>query len=283
MPALQERRVTLMIVALGSLHREATGIIRSGSYRAVEAPEDFIAYRPEVPDAPGAVRIPAVVLSGSGTDRAGRATEWAIEEFSPEAVISFGFCGATRDHERPGDIVIAASVINLPGNPFEWSADDATSSLGPDRTLVLAARNAVEVAGLDYHHGTIVTISRVAKTSGLKRWLGEAINATAVDTETHAVAEAASKAGVPWVSVYSVLDAWDFDVPKIVDRVGSGPAERGLFAYARHLSSSPSDFPALVRLSRGSTRASASLTTFMTAFMEFHSSLTIATQAPVSV
>ncbi len=274
-----------MIVALGSLHREAVGIIRSGDYSAVEAPEDFVAYRPEAPkspDVPDAKRIPAVVLSGSGTERAGRATQWAIEEFSPEAIISFGFCGATRNHEQSGDIVIAAHVIDLPGTPFQWSFVDTTEPLGPDRTLRLVARTAVEVAGLDYHHGTVVTVSKVAKTSGVKHWLGEAMNAAAVDTETHAVAAAASGAGIPWVSILSVLDTWDFDLPEIIDRVGSGPRKRGITAYLKYLSSSPLDLPPILRLGRSSKRASASLTTFMAAFMEAHSVLTDEGQAPVT-
>ena len=137
-----------MIVALGSLQREAVGIIRSGDYVAVEAPEDFIAYRPEHPDGQDGRSVentPAVVLSGSGKGRAGRATRWAIEEFSPEAVISFGFCGATRDHQQSGDIVITAGVVDIPGTPYEWSMADPTDSLGPDRTLLLAVRTVSEL------------------------------------------------------------------------------------------------------------------------------------------
>lgn len=266
-----------MIVAIGSLYREAVGIIRSGDYTVVEAPEDFIAHRPVLSPTPGdngSSRMPAVVLSGSGTDRAARATAWAIEEFSPEAIVSFGFGGATRDHEQPGDIVIGARVINLSGTPFEWSIIDTPESLGPDRTLRLAARTAVEVTGLDYHHGTIVTVSAVPRTSGMKRWLGEAINATAVDTETHAVADTAARAGVPWVSVLSILDDRDFELPTIIDRVGSGPRQRGTIAYVRYLSGSPLNLASLIRLGRASKRASASLTTFMAAFMEAHSTLT---------
>lgn len=268
-----------MIVALGSLHREAAGIIRSGDYDAVEAPEDFIAYRPGFPGAAAGneskrIPVPAIVLSGSGTERAGRATQWAIEEFSPEAIISFGFCGATQDHGQPGDIVIAARVVDVPGTPFEWSMADPNESLGPDRTLRLAARTAVEVAGLDYHLGTVVTVSRVARTSGMKRWLGEAMNAAAVDTETHAVAAAASRAGIPWVSVLSVLDAWDFDLPSINDRIGVGPRQRGLTAYLKHLLRSPKSLSQLLQLGRSSKRASASLTTFVAAFMDAYSALT---------
>jgi nucleoside phosphorylase len=265
-----------MIVAVGSLQREAAGIIRSGQYSEIETPEDFVVYQPEIEG------IPAIVLSGSGAERAARATQWAIDEFSPEAIISFGFCGATKEHGRSGDIVIAAHVIDLPGTPFEWSTDETDESLGPDGTLLLAARTAVEVAGLDYHHGIVVTVSRIATTSGMKRWLGQALNATAVDTESYAVAATANAAGISWISTLSVLDEWDFDLPKIVDRVGSGPRERGRAAYIKYLSSSPHQLPNLMRLGRSSTRASFALTTFITAFMEAHSALTGVSRASVT-
>ncbi len=256
-----------MIVALGSLQREAIGIIRAGDYTTVEAPEDFIAYRPKSPD------FPAIVLSGSGSERAARATNWAIEEFDPEAIISFGFCSAAKELERSGDIVLAARVIDLPGTPFEWSIVDDTDPIGPDRSLLLASRTAVEVAGLDYHQGTVITVSKVTTTAGTKRWLGEALNATAIDIKSHSIASIAAKNGIPWAVVLSVLTDRDFEAPKIIDRTGKGPNERGITAYIKHLSNAPRDLPALMRLGRSSTRAAASLTTFMAAFMEAHAAI----------
>lgn len=255
-----------MIVALGSLHREADGILRSGDYTEVDAPEDFLAYRPSfISGSAGA--LPVVVLSGSGSERATRAAKWAIEKFAPDAIIAFGFCSATRDLERSGDIVIAARVVGLPGAPFEWSIVDDTDSLGPDRSLLLAARTAVEVSGLDYHHGTIVTISKSTTTAGAKQWLGEAINSNAVDTEAHSIATVANDARVPWTVVKSVLDDRDFNVPTIADRIGSGPYERGISAYIKHVTKAPRDLPALIKLGRSSTAASTALRKFMTAFM----------------
>jgi nucleoside phosphorylase len=263
-----------MIVALGSLQREAAGIIRAGDYAPADAPDDFIAFQPSSSDSP------VVVLSGTGSERANRATKWAIEEFAPEAIISFGFCGATKDNALAGDIVIAARVIDLPGTPFEWSVINETKSLGPDRTMLLAARTAVEISGLDYHHGTIVTVSKKATTAGTKRWLGEAISATAVDTASYAVASAATDAAIPWAVVTSVLDGRDFDSPSIVDRLGSGPNERGNMAYTKHVANHPQDLPALVRLNRAAARATGSLTTFMESFMQAHTALTKTTQEP---
>lgn len=258
-----------MIVAIGSLQREAIGIIRSGDYDRVEdAPKDFIAFRPL------AENLPVIVLSGSGSERASRATLWAIEKFAPEAIISFGFCGATKGDSISGDIIIASRVTDLPGTPFEWSIGDSTNSLDPDRTMLLAARTAVEVGGLDYYNGMIVTVSQVATTSGTKRWLGEAFNATAVDTESHAIAKIATEKDIPWIVVASVLDDSEFDVPKIVNRTGFGPTERGFMAYLKYVVKTPLDFPALMRLGKSSTRARASLTAFMISFMDVHETLT---------
>lgn len=265
---------THMIVALGSLHREADGILRSGDYTQVDSPEDFLAYRPFF-DSGSAGALPVVVLSGSGSERATRATKWAIEKFTPDAIIAFGFCSATRDLERSGDIVIADRVVGLPGAPFEWSVVDDTDSLGPDRLLLLAARTSVEVSGLDYHHGTIVTISKFATTAGAKQWLGEAINSNAVDTEAHSIATVANDARVPWIAVKSVLDNRDFNVPAIADRIVSGPYKRGVSTYIKHVSKAPGDLPALIKLGRSSTAASAALRIFMTAFMDALTPLSI--------
>jgi nucleoside phosphorylase len=265
-----------MIVAIGSIRREAAGIIRSREYTAVKAAEDFAAYQPKSEE------YPTIVLSGSGSERAARATKWAIQEFSPEAIVSFGFCAATKNYARPGDIVIAASVIKLPGSPFEWSIEDEMNSLGPDKTMLLACRTAVEISGLDFHHGTIVTIEKVATTSGAKKWLGDAVNATATDTASHAIATTASAACIPWAVVCSVIDGRDVNSPKVIDRIGLGPNQRGNMAYIKHVSSTPQDLLALMRLGRSATSANSSLNTFIKAFMQAHSGLTKAQQSATS-
>jgi len=265
-----------MIVAIGSIRREAAEIMRSGEYIAIEAPDDFVAYRPESEE------YPTIVLSGTGSERAARATKWAIEKFSPEAIVSFGFCAATKNYAQSGDIVIAARVMNLPGSPFEWSIVDDMNSLGSDKTMLLASRTAVEISGLDFHHGTIVTIAKVATTPGAKKWLGEALNATAADTVAHAIAAVVNAAHIPWAVVCSVLDDRDFNSPKVVDRIGSGPNGRGNMPYIKHVSNTPQDLPALIHLGRSATRASTSLNIFMKAFIQAHTALTKNQQSEAS-
>ena len=256
-----------MIVIVGALQREATGIIRLLDYNADDGPEDFAVYSSR------SKQNPVIVLSGSGSKRASRATIWAIEKFSPDAIVSIGFCGATKEHQRSGDLIIATDVINLAGSPFEWSIPLATDAIRPNRSLMLAARSAVEIAGLDYHLGPMVTISALATTSGAKRWLGDVVGGTAFDTKSHAIAIASTEKHVPWISISAVLDDLDVNVPKIIDRVDTGPKQRGLDTYVKHLLHSPKDFPSLRRLKLASDRAKASLTTFMPGFIKAYSDL----------
>ena len=258
-----------MIAIVGALQRETSGITRSLGYRVVEGPEDFAVYTAT------SNQTPPMIVSGSGPERASRATEWVIDKFNAEAKVDVGFCGASQEHQRSGDLIIATSAINLAGTPFEWSMPIASDSIDANRSLLLAARAAVEIAGIDYDIGPMVTISSLATASGTKRWLGETVGATAVDTRSHAIASTAAERNVPWISVSAVLDDMNVNVPKIIDRVDAGPKQRRVDIYIKHLLRYPKDFPALRRLKIASDLAKTSLTNFMPAFIKAYSDLKV--------
>ena len=258
-----------MIAIVGALQRETSGIIRSLGYRAVEGPEDFAVYTA------ASNQNPPIIISGSGSERASRATAWAIDKFNAEAIVSVGFCSASQEHQRSGDLVIATGAINLAGSPFEWAMPIATDSIYANQSLLLAARAAVEIAGIDYHIGPMVTISSLATAPGTKRWLGDTVGATAIDTKSHAIASTANERNIPWISVSAVLDDMDVNVPKIIDRVDAGPKQRGVDIYIKHLLRYPKDFPALRRLKFASDLAKTSLTNFMPVFIEAYSDIKV--------
>tara|TARA_Y100000588_G_scaffold211522_1_gene225649 strand:+ start:1591 stop:2388 length:798 start_codon:yes stop_codon:yes gene_type:complete len=258
-----------MIVIVGALHRETSGITRSLGYSAAEGPEDFTVYTSK------SNQNPPIILSGSGPERASRATTWAIDEFNAKAIVSIGFCGGSKEHQQSGDLIIATGVINLPGSPFEWTTSIKTDPIDANRSLSLAARTAVEIAGLDYHLGPMVTVSSLATTSGTKRWLGKVVGATATDTRSHAVATAATAKHIPWVSVSAVLDDMDVNAPRIIDRVDAGPKQRGVNIYIKHLLQYPKDFRTLRKLKVASELAKTSLTNFMPAFIKACSDLKV--------
>ena len=251
-----------MIIAICSFHREANRLIRSKNYLPINSPEELLAYESKSSE------IPVGILSGSGTTRASRATKWAIENFSPDAIISFGVCSATKELLAPGDIVIGSDVIELPGSPLEWSIAIKKHPIEPDRTMLLASRTAVEISGLDYHQGTIATMSQIATSKSIKRWLGETVNSTAIDTESYAIASVSNQAEIPWITISAVVDDVHFNAPSISRRIGIGPKERGLNAYLRHITNTPRDLPAIIKVNRYKNRADASLETFMLSFSE---------------
>ena len=258
-----------MIAIVGALQRETSGITRSLGYRAIEGPEDFAVYTA------ASNQYPPIIVSGSGPERASKGTAWAIDKFDPEAIVSVGFCGASQEHQRSGDLVIATAATNLAGSPFEWAMPIATDSIDANRSLLLAARAAVEIAGIDYHIGPMVTISSLATASGTKRWLGDVVGATAVDTRSPAIASPAAERNVPWISVSAVLDDMNVNVPKIIDRVDAGPKQRRVDIYIKHLLRYPKDFPTLRRLKFASDLAKTSLTNFMPAFIKAYSDLKV--------
>ena len=258
-----------MIAIVGALQRETSGITRSLGYRAIQGPEDFTVYTA------ASSQNPPIIVSGSGPERASRGTAWAIDKFDPEAIVSVGFCGASQEHQRSGDLVIATAATNLAGSPFEWAMPIATDSIDANRSLLLAARAAVEIAGIDYHIGPMVTISSLATASGTKRWLGDVVGATAIDTRSHAIASTATERNVPWISVSAVLDDMNVNVPKIIDRVDAGPKQRRVDIYIKHLLRYPKDYQTLRRLKFASNLAKTSITNFMPAFIKAYSDLKV--------
>lgn len=123
-----------------------------------------------------------VVLAadGAGVRVARRAAQILISGMSPTEIWSVGLCGALRDNMRRGDVVTGASVI------------DATS------------KQCYQTADLDGATSIVWTQDRVAATAEEKHQLSAF--ADVVDMEASAVADAASRAGIPFHCVKSVSD-----------------------------------------------------------------------------
>ncbi len=120
-----------------------------------------------------------MVANGAGAGRAAKAAAAACYAVRPDAVVSFGFCGALDPALRPGEIFVATAVDGFP------AAQPAAS--GPHAS------------------GVLVTIERVAGTVEEKAALRQA-GAAAVDMEAAGVAGEAERLGLPFFCVRSVTD-----------------------------------------------------------------------------
>ncbi len=251
-----------MIVILAALYEEAATLLRRGRFRSAKAPDGLSAYYSH--STTGHVMMDkAVIVSGAGAEKAKAAAEWGIAEHRPEAVISLGFGGACRDDIDAGDLVLATEVRCLEGKPFFWDMQSLGETVKPSPGLLAAARSAVEVAGIDFFMGRIISLPTVAKTGAMKLWLGQALGAAAVDMESYYVGQAAAAAGVPFLAVRGIVDTAALELPDFVTKMDTGPAVKRLRPVAGHLLRTPSDVGSLARLGRSALRARKSLAAFV--------------------
>ena len=190
------------------------------------------------------------VLVGCSGARPARARAEAARLLAEGAVglVSFGLAGGLSPALAPGDLVLA-DVVVLPDG--ERIATDPAW-----RMRVLAA---IEAGGGTPHQVAVAGSDRLLATSAAKRALFATTGAVAVDMESHAVAEAAQRAGLPFVVLRAIADPADQALPRAAT-VALGPGgEVRLLAVARALLATPAELPALLRVGRQSRRALAAL------------------------
>ncbi len=266
-----------MLLLIAALSEEVGGILRSANFDSVESPDELIAYRLSIePDSQ--TLETAIVLTGTGRERATSAARWAIEEFKPTAIMSMGFGGGTMETLQPGDLVLGTRLFRLDGSPFYWDSDQLGDPLVPNRNLLGAARNAVEIAGIDFEQGPIVNLPTVAKTAGMKRWIGEELGGACVDMESFVVCEVAADADVPFVALRAIVDTAEMDLPDLVGQIDQAPTGGRIIPALKYLSRNPLEITSLTRLGRAAARARRSLTDF---FVEFSAEVNAAGQLPV--
>lgn len=132
-------------------------------------------------------------LTGMGA-KAGKVVETLLSRGSYRLVVSAGFAGGAQPGSRVGDLVVASEVIDLVSGRV--SAAEPVGS----RLKELARQ------------GSFITVDRVL-SGPVKSDMGRKFGAIAVDMETAAVADAAERAGVPWVGLRAILDPVEISIP----------------------------------------------------------------------
>jgi adenosylhomocysteine nucleosidase len=159
-----------------------------------------------------------------------------------EALLSFGLAGALDPKLRPGALVVADQVITDQGPPLpcdpRWTA----------RLLSLSGGS----------KGPVLGQSEAAPEAATKRRLHEEFSALTIDMESHAVAQAAQQAGLPFAVLRAVVDEAGGDLPRTaLAAIESGEYRpwRSLTALAQH----PGELPALLRLALDQRKALSTL------------------------
>lgn len=189
---------------------------------------------------------PEIRCAGANASRARNAARDLLAE-GCDALLSFGIAGGLDPLLEPGATIVADAVVTQTGRNFA-TTDRWREELLRALNGLPAARCAI-VAGSDRPITT--EIERLA--------LREASGASAVDMESHAVAEVASDADVPFLALRVVADTFTDVVPVWVNGCISDDGGIKPLALTTRLIAQPGDLAALMRLARSSHAALAQL------------------------
>ena len=155
---------------VAALEREVSGLVRDWSRtKAQSADASWPIY---------CNQRAALILAGTGAERARTAAKLLIEKFAPRVLISIGFAGSCRPDLRPGELMVPESLVE--------------ASTG--RTCHCA-----------FGQGQLVTLDRVAG-KGLKQQAAARFGAWAVDMEAAGVAAAAAESSMDFAAIKAISD-----------------------------------------------------------------------------
>jgi len=152
----------------------------------------------------GLIDKQSVEIAGANPDRAENAAR-ALIRGGCDALISLGLCGGLDPALRPGDVVVAGSIVDPAGTRF--------ASPGPWRQSAVALIGSGEGHTLEATiAGADAAVSTVAEKAALAAETGAAV----VDMESHRVARAAAASNVPMLAVRVVADPAERHIPSWV-------------------------------------------------------------------
>jgi len=185
-----------------------------------------LAFEARIASGPG-----VVVLCRNSEDALAASIDQALKQ-GCHGIISFGVAGGLAPHLRPGNWVVASSIVDAQENrPTDsaWSEKILAMIPGAEHT---------PIAGVDY----------AVATTEAKRRMHVETGAATVDMESHLVARLASTHGLSFAAVRVVIDPAHRAIP---DAALAGMRPDGgtsVMAVMRELIAGPSQLSGLLRL-----------------------------------
>jgi adenosylhomocysteine nucleosidase len=219
------------LVANAAAGAPRPGAGRLGVVTALQTEADCLRHLPQG-------RGPLIHVSGGSALRARVGAE-GLREKGVVGLISFGLAIGLAPVLRPGDVVVADSVVLPSGRSIAtepaWRAA-LLQHLGGSGLKVRVAR----IAGSDE-----LPASAIAKRRAF-----QATFAAALDTDSHAVAEVAAAAGLPLLVVRAVAEPADEMRPAIAAAANGADGQPRSLAVVGHLAKRPWEIGAAWRFSK---------------------------------
>lgn len=179
---------------------------------------------------------PGLACDGPGPERAATAAARLARD-GAAVLVSFGICGGLDPDLRPGDLLLAETVLGGDGVRHPTSAELRSA---------LAAR----LSGLGFRIAAGALLGRDRPLAGAsdKAARFAATGARAVDMESFGVARAAQAAGLPFLVVRAIADPAERSLPRAALKAIGPDGRLKLFPALAAMYLRPWESPALVRL-----------------------------------
>ena len=184
----------------------------------------------------GRERTPGLACNGPGPERA-RAAAARLAQDGALLLVSFGICGGLDPELRPGDLVLADTVL---------TGDGARHPASAEQRPILEAR--LSGLALRIVTGPLLGQDRPLAAAADKAARFAASGALAVDMESHGVARAAQAAGLPFLVVRAVADPAERNLPRAALKAIGPDGRLKLVSALAAMYLRPWESPALVRL-----------------------------------
>jgi len=176
-----------------------------------------------------------VAYSGAGAENAQRAAQLLIDNGANQ-LVSWGCAAAIAVGLKPGDLVLAASVL---------TADH--DSIVIDKIWHNTCQSLLSHQ-LTMHTGQLLESKHLVATSQEKQQLNLASSAIALDMESAAVAQIAQQHQVPFLVLRAIADPVEMDLPSAISHSLNSAGDVEIGKLLLFLASHPSQTLGLIKL-----------------------------------
>ena len=179
----------------------------------------------------------AIVLaySGTGESNARTAAELLIAQGATQ-LISWGCAAALSPALKPGDLILAESLIDADGKELgicpDWHSY-ATNLLSTTQKI---------------HTGSLAESKSIVASGSDKKRLYEQTGAIALDMESIAIAKVAQQNKLAFLAIRAIADPADMNLPKAIQHSLNNEGVIDLTKLLLFIALHPSEIPLLIRL-----------------------------------
>ncbi|MFI3157952.1 MAG: phosphorylase [Methylococcaceae bacterium] len=176
-----------------------------------------------------------LAYSGAGADNARAASELLITQGATR-LISWGCAAALSETLKPGDLVLADTLIDAEGIQIDILSDwlSFTKSLLSPRLKV--------------HTGSLAESLTIVAAAKDKKHLHSQTGAIALDMESVATAKVARQNNLPFLAIRAIADPLDMDLPKAVNHALNDEGDIVLAKLLAFIALHPVELPGLIKL-----------------------------------